>query len=218
MLREKAKRISSKLGIKRRSSKESSPILIQVDSSASNSPETSLIPDDDDDDSSLNNEDMLLVNPQRPVLTHCQSAPQHHDLDLLLSMEVQERLQQQETQEKTQPPRQTRIRFALPQKPPRSPSAIVYPKARPIRSFNEEDMVMNQTRHSSKKPRRSGWRLFGDDDKRQQPIMSYNLPIGSRVRLKMRPLPTFGYVKYIGPVEEYGPGEFIGVELDFGGM
>jgi hypothetical protein len=154
-----------------------------------------------------------------------------NNLELLLSMQVQERLHAQDEKEEQKdrkkerqdkPPRPTSIRFDLPQKPPRSrsPTAIVYPKARPVRSFNEEDMTVNRSRRpistKNARPRRSGWRLFGD---KEEPVQQRSLPIhvGSRVRLKMRPLPTFGYVKYIGPVE-FATGEYIGIELDFGGI
>ncbi|KAI7901591.1 uncharacterized protein BX663DRAFT_562075 [Cokeromyces recurvatus] len=153
------------------------------------------------------------------------------NLELLLSLETQTRLDAQEKEKERQereeqmtpppPPRPTRIKFELPVTPSRSrspSSRLAYPKARPVRSLPEEGLTANALRHpiNPKKPRRAGWRyLFGD--RKEEENMDTPLPItlDSRVRLKMRPLPTFGYVRYIGGVE-FGKGEYIGVELDHG--
>lgn len=54
---------------------------------------------------------------------------------------------------------------------------------------------------------------FASDENRINP----SLKIGDRVRLKQRPLPTYGYVRYIGPVESAPGSEWIGVELDSAG-
>lgn len=191
---------------------------------------------------------------ERPILAKCQTAPNTQcvydtpentlqrqismmdtgNLDLLLSMETQARLDAQAEREKEQQQqlleqdnmfahRPTRIKFELPVTPPRSrsPARLAYPRARPVRSLPDEGLTANAMRHSlpvnKEKPRRAGWRqLFGDredDEVKQAPIP---ITIGTRVRLKMRPLPTFGYVRYIGAVD-FGRGEYIGIELDHGG-
>ncbi|KAI8968349.1 CAP Gly-rich domain-containing protein [Mycotypha africana] len=158
------------------------------------------------------------------------------NLELLLCMETRARMDNQEKREKEQqlkkeeeaaaaaaaaaaatPRRPTKIKFELPVTPPRSKSPIkAYPKAKPVRSLPEEGLTANALRRPppSPKPRRSSWRyLFGDRDNDDD--MPLPITLGSRVRLTMRPLPTFGYVQFIGAVE-FGHGEWIGVELDHG--
>ncbi|KAG1044653.1 hypothetical protein G6F43_011426 [Rhizopus delemar] len=121
-----------------------------------------------------------------------------HELDLLLSMETQARMDALVEKEKTTV-RTTTIKFDLPPAPPR----LSYPKTRPDRSLPEEGSVENE-RRSRKRP---SWKsLFGEQ------VEAY-VTLGARVRLRLRPLPTFGYVKYIGGVE-FGKGEWIGIELD----
>lgn len=126
------------------------------------------------------------------------SIPNSHDLDLLLSMETQARMDALAEKEKTTV-RMTTIKFDLPPTPPR----LSYPKTR---SLPEEGSIENE-RRSRKKP---SWKsLFGEQ------VEAY-VTLEARVRLRLRPLPTFGYVKYIGGVE-FGKGEWIGIELDHRG-
>ncbi|KAI8891278.1 hypothetical protein K501DRAFT_235255 [Backusella circina FSU 941] len=150
------------------------------------------------------------------------------NLELLLSMETQARLdaqaekeQKQKTSQEQFMPRQTRIKFELPTTPPRSrsPSRLAYPRARPIRSLQEDQLSDNLRRHSvppPKKSKRPHWRQLFTDRENDDADMK-NLPITyeSRVRLLRRPLPTFGYVRYVGGVH-FGKGEWIGIELDHG--
>jgi hypothetical protein len=129
------------------------------------------------------------------------SIPDSHDLDLLLSMETQARMDALAEKEKTTV-RTTTIKFDLPPTPPR----LSYPKTRPYRSLPEEGLIENE-RRSRKKP---SWKsLFGEQ------VEAY-VTLDARVRLRLRPLPTFGYVKYIGGVE-FGKGEWVGIELDHRG-
>jgi len=214
-----------------------------------------LVDDDSTSTKSTESEDLKisLNTPahDRPILAKCQTAPNTKalydtppntlqrqlsmmdtgNLELLLSMETQARLDAQAEREREQQqqlleqdsmlaPRPTRIKFELPVTPPRSrsPARLAYPRARPVRSLPEEGLTANAMRHPlPTKPRRAGWRhLFGDREEEELKQAPIPITIGTRVRLKMRPLPTFGYVKFIGAVD-FGKGEYIGVELDHGG-
>ncbi|KAI8082256.1 hypothetical protein BDF21DRAFT_444188 [Thamnidium elegans] len=159
------------------------------------------------------------------------------NLDLLLSMETQARieaqakreqdqLEQAQQQETMSAPRPTKIKFELPVTPPRSRSPtnprLQYPRARPVRSLPEEGLTANIMRHplpnnnSNNKNKRIGWRhLFSDRDDEETKHIPLPITVGSRVKLKLRPLPTFGYVRFIGNVEPENE-EYVGVELDHG--
>jgi hypothetical protein len=229
------------------------PFVVKIDQVISNTGSD----DDDDDDSvstkSTESEDLKSSPKQdRPGLSKCLTAPEKPNLydtpenslerqlsmmdtgnlELLLSMETQARMDAQAEREKEQQlqqqqdnmltPRPTRIKFELPVTPPRSrsPARLAYPRARPIRSLPDEGLTANAMRHPvpSNKPRRAGWRhLFSDRDEDESKSIPLPIAIGSKVRLKMRPLPTFGHVRFIGAVE-FSKGEWIGVELDHGGM
>ncbi|KAI8363901.1 hypothetical protein BD560DRAFT_403851 [Blakeslea trispora] len=175
------------------------------------------------------------TTPNKPVIYDANdSSFQHHldisntgNLELMLSLETQARMDaqaerekeaeriQQEQESLLTPPRPTRIKFELPVTPPRSrsPSRLAYPRARPIRSLPEEGLTANVARHpTNNKTKRSGWRtLFGD----RENDLPLPITIGTRVRLTKRPLPTFGYVRFIGGVH-FGKGEWMGIELDHG--
>ncbi|KAI9025767.1 CAP Gly-rich domain-containing protein [Phycomyces nitens] len=153
-----------------------------------------------------------------------------NDLELLLSMETQARIDAQEERERNAAaeaareaavaatPRPSRLKFELPVTPPRSrspASANAYPRARPVRSLPEENTIINRGLEDKRKKRKSRWtRIMGSDqdssssesDEEHEPIQ-----LGSKVRLIRRPLPTIGHVRYIGPL---GDGEYIGVELE----
>jgi hypothetical protein len=215
--------------------------------------------EEEDDDSistkSTESEDLkttataLLPKQDRPSLSKCLSAPEKANLydtpenslerqlsmmdtgnlELLLSMETQARMdaqaereaQEQQQKDSTLAPRPTRIKFELPVTPPRSrsPARLAYPRARPIRSLPDEGLTANAIRHAVpvNKPRRAGWRhLFSDRDEDESKSIPLPIAIGSKVRLKMRPLPTFGHVRFIGTVD-FSKGEWVGVELDHGG-
>jgi hypothetical protein len=216
----KARDISRKLGIhhstsdyevsdEEHSNNNLQPFLIKVDTTGSKQNDSPLPSHD---------LDLQLPDTNRPMLTTCKSAPDDlpgqqnstNNLTTVLSLPPQPDLLS---------PRPTHITFALPVTPQRSksPSAIAYPKARPVRSLSDDEMTVNQARHTTRRPRRSGWRLFHDRDDDNEPVHQH-LPIfvGTRVRLKLRPLPTVGTVRYIGAVH-FDTGEYIGVELDYGG-
>lgn len=227
------------------------PFLVKIERTSSSTGS------EDDDYSfstkSTESEDLkpsLLAKPERPELSKCLSAPvqsnlydtpdnnlEHQlsmmdtgNLELLLSMETQARIdaqaerekeaQEQQLQDDMVTPRPTLIKFELPVTPPRSrsPARLAYPRARPIRSLPDEGLTANAMRHAvpANKPKRAGWRhLFGDRDEDESKSLPLPIAIGSKVRLKMRPLPTFGHVRYIGAVD-FAKGEWIGVELDHG--
>ncbi|CEP11221.1 hypothetical protein [Parasitella parasitica] len=213
-----------------------------------------LVDDDSTSSKSTESEELKLSPQARPVLGKCQTAPNAQNLydtspstlqrqlsmmdtgnlDLLLSMETQARLEAQAEREKEEQqqllvqnnmlaPRPTRIKFELPVTPPRSrsPARLTYPRARPVRSLPDEGLTTNTMRHSfpssnNPKTRRTGWRhLFGDREEEEVKPTPIPITIGTKVRLKMRPLPTFGIVRYIGAVD-FGRGEYIGIELDHG--
>jgi hypothetical protein len=210
---------------------------------------------DESTSSNSSNDDQLkpITKQDRPVISKCQSAPTTKNetfdtsdnnltrqlsmmdtgnLELLLSMETQARMdaqarrekEQQEQQDTALAPRPTKIKFELPVTPPRSRSPanprLQYPRARPIRSLPEEGLTANVLRHPlplNNKPRRAGWRqLFSDREDEESKIIPLPITLDSRVKLKLRPLPTFGYVRFISGVD-FGKGEYIGVELDHGG-
>ncbi|ORZ24082.1 hypothetical protein BCR42DRAFT_402214 [Absidia repens] len=142
------------------------------------------------------------------------------DLDSLLSMETQQRVEaQRERRDKaaaavesapTTPLRPTRLKFELPVTPSRSRSPsnqpITYPRARPdlilkkvtCRSIVENHPMLLLDVAAENKLKENG----GTDDE-----------LGAYVTLIKRPLPTMGYVRYIGPVEGE-PGDWVGVELE----
>ncbi|CAO3596088.1 unnamed protein product [Absidia cylindrospora] len=159
-----------------------------------------------------------------------------NDLNTLLLMESQQRLEQNErnmaadsSNTTTVPPRPTRLKFELPVTPSRSRSPsnqpMAYPRARPYRSLSEEGSRNRNTdtgKSGRRKRRHRRWsRLMGGSDtdedspseQAEKARAKRHLEIGTYVILIKRPLPTMGYVKYIGPIEGE-PGEWIGVELE----
>ncbi|KAI7870521.1 CAP Gly-rich domain-containing protein [Spinellus fusiger] len=147
-----------------------------------------------------------------------------NDLELMLSMETQARIDAQEERERNAaemaareaitPPRPSRLKFKIPVTPPRSRSpaaATTYPRARPVRIIPEEPVA------EEKKKRRGRWSIImgsDQDSSSEEEEDDDRLKIGSRVILVRRPLPTIGYVRYIGPFDpEYGV-ERVGVELE----
>lgn len=225
----KARNISKKLGIHHNKDHETTseyetsddekheqPFLVRIDTTGSTHNNTN--------DNNLDLQ-LLNTNTNRPALTQCKSAPEdYNNTEENSSNNLTTVLSQPPANQNNLSPRPTHITFALPVTPQRSksPSAIAYPKARPVRSLSDDELDINQSRRPlssrSSRPRRSGWRLFHDRDSDEEPVPHNHLPIfvGTRVRLKLRPLPTFGTVKYIGPVH-FDTGEYIGVELDYGG-
>ncbi|CAO3612852.1 unnamed protein product [Cunninghamella blakesleeana] len=164
----------------------------------------------------------------------------NHDLIALLSLEAQERIDAQLNRENeaSKPLRPTTLKFALPETPERSrsKSPIVYPRARPYRSRSAES-ADHQRRHvspsrnsknknnskksssnnNSSRKRQSRWsRLMGSDDDdsdSSDDTHPIKLEIGTKVNLFKRPLPTMGYIRYMGPIDNE-IGQWVGVELD----
>lgn len=264
----KAKRLSQRLGINKERCTENSTNNNKISLTTDNHKDEPItihvhkaLNDDNDTvstESSNDDESLKLPVNDRPLLEKCQTEPNQKyiydtpdnnltrqlsmmdtgNLELLLSMETQARMDaqakrekeqlekaQEKAQESTLAPRPTKIKFELPVTPPRSRSPanprLQYPRARPVRSLPDEGLTANALRHplpnNNNKSRRVSWRhLFGDRDDEDTKPISLPINVGSRVRLKLRPLPTFGYVRFIGDVG-IDKEEYIGVELDHGG-
>lgn len=96
------------------------------------------------------------------------------------------------------PPRQSRLRFALPDTP-----------SRPHRPTMQQ-----QQKKRAKSPKsRSRWSLNMSDSSDEEGPASIVPEIGQKVELLRRPLPTLGTIKYIGSVE-FSKGTWVGVELE----
>jgi hypothetical protein len=96
-------------------------------------------------------------------------------------------------------PRQTRLKFALPDTP-----------TRPHRA------TMQQQKKRTKSPKsRSRWSLgYNTSDSSDDEATATIVPeIGQKVELLRRPLPTLGTIKYIGMVE-FSKGTWVGIELE----
>ncbi|KAI8067886.1 CAP Gly-rich domain-containing protein [Gongronella butleri] len=150
-----------------------------------------------------------------------------NDLDALLSLETQQRSDAAATRASDVATlRPSRLTFELPVTPPRarSPSAPAYPRPGPRRSRSSELEERRKHRYQSpnrkenqrhRRHHRHRWslRYSSSDDESDADDAAENLQLGSRVNLYKRPLPTLGYVRYIGLIDNE-PGEWIGVELD----
>ncbi|KAF7721285.1 hypothetical protein EC973_004978 [Apophysomyces ossiformis] len=164
------------------------------------------------------------------------------DLELLLSMETQARMDAQEERERNEAaaresayltPRPSRLKFALPVTPPRSrsPAATPYPRARPTSIADDGSSHLrlkankkkSQETCASGNRRRSRWsRIMSSDpdddsstDEEEKALVEKPLVLGAKVRLIRRPLPTLGYIRYLGPVGEKEEEEdMVGIELE----
>lgn len=146
--------------------------------------------------------DTCLVNELRNITAN--------DMELLLALETQVRVDRQEEklkqqQEEELKPILSRLKFDLPSTPPRP--------------NNTKDLTMKRRWslpiNTNNYKRKLTWsRLFN----KQQDTLSPSLVIvGSRVKLVKRPLPLIGTVKYIGQVH-FDTGEWLGIELDYRGI
>ncbi|KAI8989492.1 CAP Gly-rich domain-containing protein [Pilobolus umbonatus] len=243
----KAKKLSKRLGLNRRSVDSEHPDStsnISKYSSMSDTEEYDL--HDIEDSDSVANEEYSDNNQPPSILVHSEpSSPPAKDwyclppndkpgiltrpeedkklvdlneLDTLLSGNSSGfRHKKEPSKSNSASPRPRHIKFDIPETRPstRSSDRIAYPKIKTVRSLPDENILASK-RHSipPAKTRRTKWRsVFGDKDDVEQP----GLPItmDTRVRLKKRPLPTFGHVRFMGGVY-FGQGEWIGVELDHG--
>ncbi|KAI8370585.1 uncharacterized protein BYT42DRAFT_582945 [Radiomyces spectabilis] len=153
-----------------------------------------------------------------------------NDLELLLSLETQARLDALDERNRmaaaaaseslAAPPRPTRLKFELPVTPPRSRSPaqhLAYPRARPYRSLPEQGtpVPMVKKEKPRPRPRSSRWSRLVRGDNHGNHVTSHQqeLTLNAKVKLVRRPLPTLGHIRYIGNVD-FAPGkEMFGVEL-----
>jgi hypothetical protein len=177
------------------------------------------VPEDEDDD--------ILASKLKDI-TAC-------DMELLLSMETQARMDAQEERDHKNsfvpppPSRTSTIKFELPVTPPRSKSPDT--KRQHRWSLPDESLLRSETAPEKPKKKKSNrlsrWSriiLIGqesdascsdDSASDEQVESSAVMAVGIKVKLIKRPLPTMGTIKYIGPVTMYGvTGEWIGVELE----
>lgn len=143
-----------------------------------------------------------------------------NDLDRLLSMETEARVEAQEkkkAEEDAKPTRPTRLKFELPETPSRSrsPAAGAYSAyARPRQRWSLPDEKMLQQRgKKKKKSRKSRWsKIMGSDDDDDDTPRPFQ--IGDKVRLLHRPLPIHGFIRYMGTVDFDSGDDWLGIELD----
>jgi hypothetical protein len=226
------------------------PFLIKIDRVSTRGSSNSSSSSDDEEEASpieIPGHGLKRLSSPLPQLSRSQTTPNiepadnleelhkvnTENLDLLLSMETQERVEAQAERRREEleqqkkkgsemlSPRPTVIKFELPVTPPRSrsPTRLAYPRARPIRSLPEEGLAANVKRHPVpvKKPKRQGWRtIFGDRDDENPRNKGIPITLNTKVKLTKRPLPTFGIVKYMGEVD-FDEGVYFGIELDHGG-
>ncbi|KAI9248789.1 hypothetical protein BDA99DRAFT_524486 [Phascolomyces articulosus] len=164
------------------------------------------------------------------------------DLELLLSMETQARIDAQEkaaaeAAAAPPPPRKTALRFELPVTPSRSrspnPAYSAYSRPRQRWSLPDEKWLDQDDKKkkkskkasgsSSSKKRSKSWknRIMGSDDDEgknksddEQEEQERVLKVGDKVYLLHRPLPIFGHVRYMGPVNFESGDNWVGVELE----
>ncbi|SAM08003.1 hypothetical protein [Absidia glauca] len=183
----------------------------------------------------VSKEDARGLDKTQTLTTRCNEGVDPNDLDALLSMETQQRLDAQTERDKLESslpptPRPTRLKFELPVTPSRSRSPsnqpIAYPRARPYRSLSEERVASVNRKQPDdakssgpRKQRHKRWSKLMGSDSDDETCSTHDkvrakrqVEVGTYVRLLKRPLPTMGYVRYIGPVEGE-PGDWIGVEL-----
>ncbi|KAI7850570.1 CAP Gly-rich domain-containing protein [Circinella umbellata] len=180
--------------------------------------------------------------PSTPKETERSSYFSSGDLELLLSMETQARIDAQEkaaaeaAAAPPPPPRKTALRFELPVTPSRSrspnPAYSAYSRPRQRWSLPDEKWLDNDNKKkkngkksSSKKSKKvsKSWknRIMGSDDDEgknksdsDDEEQERKLKVGDKVYLLHRPLPIFGYVRYMGTVNFESGDNWVGVELE----
>ncbi|KAI8077464.1 CAP Gly-rich domain-containing protein [Thamnidium elegans] len=140
------------------------------------------------------------------------------DMELLLSLETQARMDCQEEKEKKQHTRPSRIKFDLPMTPPRSKS--------PDRSTRQRRWSLPDDKKKPGRLTRWGKLMKQQEEAQNNKIIQQldtsseedliseqdDIVIGSKVKLFKRPLPIIGTVKFIGKVH-FDTGEWLGIEL-----
>lgn len=147
-----------------------------------------------------------------------------NDLDRLLSMETEARIQAQEkkkAEEDAKTTRPTRLKFELPETPSRSrsPAAGAYSAySRPRQRWSlPDEKMLHQRGKKKKKSRKSRWsKIMGSDDDDEETPRPFQ--IGDKVQLLHRPLPIHGFIRYMGPVNFDTGDDWLGIELDSRGM
>ncbi|KAI9356687.1 hypothetical protein BD770DRAFT_411220 [Pilaira anomala] len=164
------------------------------------------------------------------------------DMELLLSLETQARMDCQEEKERklyNANIRPSRVRFDLPISPPAGKSSDERPKLRQRRWSLPDDNNSNNNNNNNMNKKKSGRLIrWGKLIKQQQQEEAQNnkiiqqldhnssscsseeetiteedgIVIGSKVKLFKRPLPIIGIVKFIGKVH-FDSGEWLGIEL-----
>jgi hypothetical protein len=109
-------------------------------------------------------------------------------------------------------PRQSRLKFALPETPVRARSPNRSRSATRSHSPNRQPAALRYSR--PRKSRSNRWSLSGGSDTSDDDESTYlPITIGARAELLRRPLPTQGYVRYLGKLVGQD-GTWVGVELD----
>lgn len=106
-------------------------------------------------------------------------------------------------------PRQSRLKFALPETPARAKSPN---RRNRSHSPNRQPAALRYSKQ--RKSRSNRWSLSAGSDTSDDDESTYlPITIGARVELLRRPLPTQGYVRYLGKLAGQD-GAWAGVELD----
>jgi len=109
-------------------------------------------------------------------------------------------------------PRQSRLKFALPETPARTRSPNRSRSSTRSHSPNRQPAALRYSK--PRKSSRTRWSLSGGSDTSDDDESTYlPITIGARVELLRRPLPTQGYVRYLGKLAGQ-EGTWVGVELD----
>jgi len=109
-------------------------------------------------------------------------------------------------------PRESRLKFALPETPARTRSPNRSRSATRSHSPNRQPAALRYSK--PRKSRGNRWGLSAGSDTSDEDENTYlSITIGARVELLRRPLPTQGYVRYLGKLAGQ-EGTWVGVELD----
>ncbi|KAI8150402.1 hypothetical protein BJV82DRAFT_573546 [Fennellomyces sp. T-0311] len=144
------------------------------------------------------------------------------DLELLLSQETQARIDAQEKAAaaavETPPPRKTTLKFELPVTPSRSrsPAYSAYSRPRQRWSLPDEKLLDEPKKSKKKSKRKSRWNriMRSDDEGDSDEESARKMQVGDKVYLLHRPLPIFGYVRYMGTMDTEPGDDWVGVELE----
>lgn len=112
----------------------------------------------------------------------------------------------------TTAPRQSRLKFALPETPSRTRSPNRSRSSTRSHSPNRQPAALRYSK--PRKSRGNRWSLSAGSDTSDDDESTYlPITIGARVELLRRPLPTQGHVRYLGKLVGQ-EGTWVGVELD----